>query len=137
MAEEENRKTPDEGVTAILRVSDDWAGRALEVARGQAAVPDSPGRRSEDGAVALCAAACVAHAGLELRYGADRAEAFRADVGTTGSKRLVVDAFERLGLDGDACAYTMAVNDRTAPAGRIDALARLLARRPAPHPSSR
>ena len=105
---------------AILRVHDDWAGRALEVARSQAALPDGPGRRSEDGAVAPCAAACVARAGLELRYGADRAETFRAEVGTTGSVSTAAPSYTR-----------WVVNDRTPSADRIAALAGLLARRPA------
>ena len=69
----------------------------------------------------------MAHAGLELRYGRQRAEAFRADAGTTGSKRLVIDTFEQLGLDRAAYVAAMDKNDRTAFPGRVDALAEILA----------
>ena len=113
----------------LPEIDDAWARRALDVAREQGTLPNSPGRRSSGGAVALCAAACLAWAGLEARYGADQAAAFRTEVGATGSKQPVVDAFERLGLGRDACVITMSVNDRTPPADRVAALADLLAGR--------
>ena len=129
MAEEKKRVKPSSrggGAVTLPEIDDAWARRTLDVARAQAALPDSPGRHSSSGAVALCAAACLAVAGLEIHYGAEYAAAFRAEVGATGSKRPVMDAFERLGLGRGACAALMHMNDRTAPADRVAALAGLL-----------
>ncbi len=129
MAEEKERVKPSSrGCDAVTlpEIDDAWARRTLDVARTQAALPNSPGRRLSSGAVALCAAACLALAGLEVRYGAEQAAAFRADVGATGSKRPVMEAFERLGLGRDACAAIMHMNDRTSPVDRVAALADLL-----------
>ena len=121
--------TRSEGTMPAPAIDDAWARRTLKVARAQASLPDSPGRRTRGGVVALCAAACIAYVGLEIRCGAAHAAAFRADVGATGSKQIVIDAFECLGLGRDTCMATMATNDRTAPADRIAALASLLASR--------
>ena len=110
----------------LPEIDDAWARRALDVAREQGTLPDSPGRRSSSGAVALCAAACLAEAGLEVHCGAEQAAALRAEVGATGLKQPVVDAFERLGLGRDACAALMLMNDQTAPTDRVVALADLL-----------
>lgn len=129
MAEERERiKFSSRGGDAVTLTGIDnaWARRTLDIARAQEALPDSPGRLSSGGAVALCAAACLAVAGLELHCGAAHAAEFRAEVGATGSKRPVIDAFERLGLGRDACAAVMHMNDRTASANRVTALADLL-----------
>ena len=68
-----------------------------------------------------------AYAGLEAHYGKQCAVAFRTDVGMSGSKSLVVEASQQLGLDGLACAHTMAINDGTGAKDRVEALANILA----------
>ena len=95
-----------------------WAAAAIEQADLQGYFPNSPSERVED-RTALCAAACIAYAGLKVTAPV-LAEIFMDEVGVMQDKRIVVDAFMSFGLSEEVCFATMALNDASAPAERID-----------------
>ena len=107
-----------------LPIDPQWALSALETAEAQGALPESPGAVA-GGSFHLCAAACVAYAGLR-RQDEAKAKAFRTLLGATRSKQTVGDAFEELGLGQTACVVTMGLNDDTSPPRRIARMADLL-----------
>lgn len=94
-----------------------WANTALSVAQEQGFLPDSPAE-TVDRELRLCAAACVAYAGLKLmRPG--REEKFRSSLRTQRDKQIVISAFSELGLSRAVCLEAMMINDRTLPEDRV------------------
>jgi hypothetical protein len=100
-----------------LALQKTWAEAAWAIAEQQRCLADSPAVLS-NGSVKLCAAACVAVAGLRLRMPGSE-EGFIAEVLRTGSKQSVVRAFEVLGLTARECRDVQLINDRTPPEERL------------------
>jgi hypothetical protein len=97
-----------------------WARVAINRAEGQGYLPNSPGVR--DGAnVALCAAACIAYAGLNDSY-PESSNAFLEEIGKFQDKQVVINAYKLLGLPEVACIQTMHTNDSTDVVDRISKL---------------
>ena len=98
----------------------DWASLALARAREQECLPESPAK-VVDSEILLCAAACIAYAGLKLkRPGAEKV--LCSSLLKRSDKTLVVDAFAELGLSSTTCFYTMSINDETEPEHRLGVL---------------
>src|SRR4051812_9514591 len=86
--------------------------RAREIVLGQRIVPLSPAAFTEQGDVVLCAAACLACAGLERKDGPVAAANWADGLARCGSTKDLVAAFEYLGWDVDVCREKIAFNDR-------------------------
>ena len=103
--------------------------RAMEIAAAQSSVPLSPAGVDKTGRLTLCAAACLAVAGLEIRRSMSHERAFEFALAKTGSKNKVRMAYRDLGWDDSLCERLMTTND-AAPADRrkdivLNALAEL------------
>ena len=91
--------------------------RAIEIAAAQSSVPLSPAGVDKTGRLTLCAAACLAMAGLEIRRSMSHGTAFAFALAKTGSKNKVRMAYRDLGWDHSLCVSLMTAND-AAPADR-------------------
>ena len=68
-------------------IPENWAKSALRIAKGQAYLPNSPGELSSEGTVYMCAAACIAYAGLDS-IAHDKAETLKREIGFFGTKEI-------------------------------------------------
>lgn len=90
---------------------------ASRIAATQPAVPRSP-VETVDGRLTLCAAACLATAGLYLYVSPEDAARFEDELGESRSFALVIDAFDRLGWDRRYCLNALQFNDSRTPRHR-------------------
>jgi hypothetical protein len=111
-------------MNARITLPEAWANAARAIAEEQGHLPDSPAMLKND-SIYLCAAACIAVAGLRL-YNPGREKKFLADVLQTTGKKSVIRAFEELGLSTNQCCAAMDINDRTLPAERIRTFSNML-----------
>ena len=86
--------------------------RAVRLIARQGATPTSPGTRTADGGVALCAGAALAVAGLEIRGEAGEAEAFRDRIAESGSTDDIREVFAEQGWPAAECDAAVIMNDR-------------------------
>ena len=86
--------------------------RAREIVLAQRAVPMSPAAYTSEGDIVLCAAACLAYAGLERRDGPIAAVSWAHALARCGSTRELVEAFTELGWDVEMCREKIDFNDR-------------------------
>ena len=105
---------------SLTSISRDWAAEAVSLAEAQGYLPNSPGE-FVDGKYRLCAAACIACAGLRTMQ-PGREDDFCSSLRVSNSKKSVADAFVSLGLSQAACSETMALNDSTLNQLRLTAL---------------
>lgn len=84
---------------------------ALNVVRQQSTVPRSPAGTDPAGEPVLCAAACLAFAGLKSLKGPQSALAFRDELGRDRSFALVERTFIDLGWNVDECRQKLIDND--------------------------
>jgi hypothetical protein len=92
--------------------------RAIAILDYQTEVPNTPARRTPDGKVALCGAACLAAAGYELEFSKAQANHFAKNAAETSTPSVVRQAFDRLGWCSDVCLATQVLNDSTPPLQR-------------------
>lgn len=85
--------------------------RAMDIYSTQFESPVSPGSADESGHVSLCAAAAIAAAGIEARYGAVGRQQFESAVVSSAAKDVLFKTFEELGWDAGVCARTVGYND--------------------------
>lgn len=108
-------------------VTSSWTNRALDIAAAQGTLASSPAEHGPNGQTVLCAASCIAYAGL-VEADASEAASFLRDLARRRDKAAVSAAYQRLGLSAELAEATMARNDSTAPAERVSLLAGLLDR---------
>lgn len=92
----------------------------------QPVVPKSPAEQSY-GRINLCAAACLAKAGLHLYASPEEAAEFEENVEITRSFALVGATFDRFNWDRRICNSALQFNDSQAPESRKDSVLRLFA----------
>lgn len=102
-----------------------WKREVISVGQRQGYLPNSPGEYSSTGEVQLCAAACIAYAGLKLKEPSN-AKKFSEKIGQSRDKNIIIDAFKNLGLSESVCASVLALNDASHPEERLDMLIGLL-----------
>ena len=85
--------------------------RAIEVIRTQGKTPASPGEKKIGGGVTLCAAAALAHAGLEIAGDTSRLNRFEAEIVTSKSSDSIRTVFQELGWSVELCDHAVAKND--------------------------
>ncbi len=93
----------------VLRLASQFVAR-------QPRVGFSPAEADEEGRVNLCAAACLAKAGMHLSFSESAARNFEEEIAATLSSSLLEDAFERLGWDMSVCQRVRQANNNL-PAG--------------------
>jgi hypothetical protein len=109
---------------SLINLPRDWAITALARAEEQGYLPDSPAEVA-DGEAVLCAAACIAYAGLKLKRPGHEQQ-LCSSLSRSRNKQIVVDAYATLGLPPSACFDTMAINDKALPEQRISTLKAIL-----------
>ena len=92
--------------------------RAAGLIAQQDATPKSPGVKTADGGVALCAAAALAVAGLEIRGKVDEAETLRERIAESGSVDDVRKVFAEHDWSAETCEAVLIANDRLPPERR-------------------
>lgn len=95
-----------------------WRARALSVAAVQGALANSPAELDLAGRPILCAASCIAYAGL-MEIDESVAADFVRRIVESPKKEEVVAAYRKLGLPAELAEATLAQNDSTAREARI------------------
>lgn len=108
----------------LNEISRSWASSALAIAKQQGFLPNSPAE-IRNGELQLCAAACVAYAGLKLRSPGQERDLYFSLMDRS-DKQTVLDAFAKLGLSPESCQRAMVINDQTEPEHRIAVLRQAL-----------
>jgi len=101
---------------------------ALKRMASQLYVPRSPADFDEEGEITLCAAACLAFAGLSVTESPSEARAFERRIADSRDSGLIESAFEQIGWSKSSCNYWMQQNDVTPPDVRKREMLRMLAR---------
>jgi hypothetical protein len=91
--------------------------RAKDILSSQPTVPLSPARLDR-GQLSLCAAAALALAGIENRFGSNAAEAFRRNAASISTRELEME-FEKLEWGTAICAELRYCNDAASPESRL------------------
>jgi hypothetical protein len=99
--------------------------RAIYIIRTQGPTPSSPGER-RDGGVALCAAAAIASAGLELAGLHQRRAEFEEGLVASKSTDPIRQVFEEFGWSVGLCNRTVASNDEFDPRVREESVVKFL-----------
>lgn len=89
--------------------------RAVGLIARQEVTPESPGLKTPDGRVALCAGAALAVAGLEVRGDFDRAGELREGIDGPGAGDGIRRVFVEQGWSADLCDRVMLLNNRLPP----------------------
>lgn len=92
--------------------------RAVRLIARQKTTPESPGSKTSDGQVALCASAALAVAGLEIQGDFDRAGALREGIASSGAKDGIRRIFVEQGWSSELCDHIMILNNRLSPRER-------------------
>jgi hypothetical protein len=101
--------------------------RTLGMLSAQVEIPLSPVSVGASGEVNLCAAACFAKAGLEIKASATKAAEFEKELVATRSFALVEVAFSELGFGVPLCRAILAQNDEAPPSRRREVVNQLFA----------
>ena len=104
----------------LSEISRNWAKSALAIAKQQGFLPNSPAE-IRNGELQLCAAACVAYAGLKI-MSPGRERDLYSSLMSTNNKQTVLNAFAELGLSLESYQRAMLINDQTEPERRIEVL---------------
>jgi hypothetical protein len=110
-----------------LPQADDVRQTVRERISAQSSVPESPGRKTEQGELLLCLAARIAEAGLLLKGEPDAAERFCEYAASPVGKTVVSDTFDDLGWPQALCDQAMRFNDQQAPEIRRERILDVLA----------
>lgn len=103
---------------------------AINIIQAQGPTPNSPGERRGDRGVALCAAAAIASAGLELVGLHQRRVEFEEVLAASKSTEPIRQVFKELGWAVELCNRTVATNDKFNPLVRKEAVIEFLQRLP-------
>ncbi|MDB5870638.1 MAG: hypothetical protein JWQ07_80 [Ramlibacter sp.] len=107
-------------------ISSNWAQRALTLAMSQGELANSPCEPSASRNLSLCAASCIAFAGLQ-ELNPTEADSFMHRILSGDGKREILFEYGRLGLSEELAVATMALNDRTPRADRLKLISDMLA----------
>lgn len=99
--------------TTLSDIPEPILRRAVRIAELQDEMPLSPASRNDSGKISLCAAACLAYAGLEVLVSLEEARRFACLLAEPNSGVSVELAFGRLGWKPDLCRMMRIDNDRT------------------------
>lgn len=99
--------------------------RAINIARNQGWLPNSPGAIDKNGKYAYCAAACVAVAYLEDR-GGKFVDEFTRQLVSTNDKNIVQNVFEQSGFSRADCKEIMDINDASPLQERLSMMENLI-----------
>ena len=89
--------------------------RAIRLLARQEVTPESPGSKTPDGRVTLCAGAALAVAGLEVRGDLDRAGELREGIDGPGAEEGIRKVFLEQGWPLDLCDHIMLQNNGFPP----------------------
>ena len=92
--------------------------RAIRLIARQEITPESPGSKTPDGRVTLCAGAALAVAGLEIRGDFERAGELREGIDGPGAEDGIRRVFVELGWSSDLCDRVLLFNNRLPPEER-------------------
>lgn len=92
--------------------------RAVCLIAQQETTPESPGTKTPDGQVSLCASAALAVAGLEIQGDSDRAGALREGIASSDAKDDIRRVFVEQGWSSDLCNHIMIFNNMLSPRER-------------------
>ena len=92
--------------------------RAVGLIVRQEVTPESPGLKTPDGRVTLCAGAAVAVAGLEARGDFDRAGELREGIDGPGAEDGIRRVFVEQGWSVDLCDRIRVLNNQLSPSER-------------------
>ena len=92
--------------------------KAIGIIETQGPTPLSPGVRKHDGGVALCAAAALAHAGLEVSGRPQRITEFHEEILRAKSAEPIRKVFGELGWSTEICDRAVYKNDSLRGAAR-------------------
>ncbi len=95
----------------LSKIPTEVINKAIRIIKDQGETPLSPGKKGKDGKVALCAAAAVASAGLELANYPERKRKFESAIVTTSSSDAIREVFGELGWPVDVCNRMVVMND--------------------------
>ena len=93
--------------------------RAKEIANRQGRLANSPGERSRNGQIILCAASCIARAAIEIDSNVMSPKEFYSRVLRYDKKKLVPHIFNAISLDGNRALKLMVENDNRSPNTRL------------------
>ena len=97
--------------TAHPRLSAAVVDRAVRLIAQQETTPESPGSKTPDGRVTLCAGAAVAVAGLEIQGDFDRAGELREGIASPSAGEGIRRVFVEQGWSADLCDHIRILND--------------------------
>lgn len=100
------------------RLPTDVVDRAVGLIAQQEITPESPGLKTPDGRVTLCAGAALAVAGLEVRGNLDRAGELREGIDGPGAGDGIRRVFVEQGWSADLCDRIRVLNNRLPPEER-------------------
>ena len=104
--------------TAHPRLPAAVVDRAVRLVAQQEMTPESPGSKTPDGRVTLCAGAALAVAGLEDQGDFDRAGELREGIASPGAGEGIRRIFVEQGWSSDLCDHIMILNNRLPPRER-------------------
>ncbi len=94
--------------------------KAINLAKSQKGLANSPAEIDSSGNIQLCAAACLAYVGIESVDGKKHADEFLKKL-ANNSKSDVIKVFEKFGWGKQFCETIMIQNDETPRNLRIQA----------------
>ena len=97
--------------TAHPRLPAAVVDRAVRLIAQQETTPESPGSKTPDGRVTLCAGAAVAVAGLEVQGDFDRAGELREGIANPGAGEGIRRVFVEQGWSADLCDHIRILDD--------------------------
>ena len=86
-------------------------GRAIDLIQDQGPTPLSPGLRTSDGTVRLCAGAALAAAGLEARQKTGELSDLRETISASSDSECIRIIFSDLGWSRELCDSVILTND--------------------------
>ena len=97
--------------TAHPRLAAAVVDRAVRLIAQQETTPESPGSKTPDGRVTLCAGAAVAAAGLEVQGDFDRAGELREGIASPGTEEGIRSVFVEQGWSAGLCDHIRILDD--------------------------
>ena len=104
--------------TTQPRLPADVVARAARLIAEQETTPESPGSKTPDGRVTLCAGAALAVAGLEIQGDFDRAGELREGIASSNAEDDIRRVFVEQGWSLELCDRIRILNNRFPPRER-------------------